>query len=310
MLDLGRLRALHAVRVHGSVAAAATALGYTPSAVSQQIAKLERETRTTLLERRGRGVALTDEARLLAATAGQLLSIVEEAEVALEERRGTPAGRLTIAAFPTAARGLLPGVVAELAAAHPALDLRLVEEEAHRSAELVSRAVVDLAVTHDWDIAPLAAPEGLERAVLGVDPCDLLVPAAHPLAAREVLAREDLAALRWICQPPGTVCHDWLMRTLRAGGGEPDVAYHVAEFQTQSALVAAGLGVALVPRLGRGAVPDGVVVRPVEPAPVRGVFAVWRAGSGRRPAVVETVRALRAHWPRQDGTADSSRAGR
>lgn len=92
MLDLGRLRALHAVAVHGSVGAAAAALGYTPSAVSQQIAKLERETRTTLLERSGRGVRLTDDARQLADTAQQLMSLVEEAEVRLEERRGCPPG--------------------------------------------------------------------------------------------------------------------------------------------------------------------------------------------------------------------------
>lgn len=119
VLDLGRLRALHAVAVHGSVAAAATALGYTLSAVSQQITKLERETRTTLLERRGRGVALTDEARHLAGTAEELLAIVERAETTLEERRGQPTGRLTIAAFPSAARGLMPGVLAELARLHP-----------------------------------------------------------------------------------------------------------------------------------------------------------------------------------------------
>lgn len=92
MLDLARLRALHAVSVHGSVAGAAAALGYTPSAVSQQITKLERETRTTLLERRGRGVALTEEALHLAATAQQLLAIVERAETTLEECRGCRPG--------------------------------------------------------------------------------------------------------------------------------------------------------------------------------------------------------------------------
>ena len=110
------------MHVHGSVGAAATALGYTPSAVSQQIAKLERETRTTLLERQGRGVALTEAAHLLAATAQELMAIVEQAEMALEEQRGGRTGRLTMAAFPTAARGLLPQVLAELAAGHPALE--------------------------------------------------------------------------------------------------------------------------------------------------------------------------------------------
>ncbi|WP_461031018.1 LysR family transcriptional regulator, partial [Streptomyces sparsus] len=166
MWDLARLRALHAVRQHGSVGAAADALGFTPSAVSQQVAKLERETGTTLLERRGRGVVLTEAAEMLADTAARMLGLLEEAEVALEERRGRPSGLLTVAAFPTAARGLLPGVLAELAAAHPALELRLVEEDPHRSVGLVARGMVDLVVAHDWDIAPSPAPEPLHRATL------------------------------------------------------------------------------------------------------------------------------------------------
>lgn len=178
MLDLSRLRALHAISVHGSVAGAAAALGYTPSAVSQQITKLERETRTTLLERRGRGVALTEEALHLAATAQQLLAIVEQAETTLEERRGLPTGRLSIGAFASAARGLLPGVLADLDREHPALDVRMTEVDPHLSVDLVAKGVIDLAVAHDWDIAPLPAPEGVAQAVIGEDRCDLLVPAA------------------------------------------------------------------------------------------------------------------------------------
>lgn len=297
MLDLARLRALHAVHVHGSVGAAATALGYTASAVSQQITKLERETRTTLLERQGRGVALTEAAQLLAETAQELMAIVERAEVALEERRGKPTGRLTTVAFPTAARGLMPGVLAELAAAHPSLELRLLEEGAHLAVDLVARGVVDLAVVHDWDIAPLPAPEGLERVVIGEDRCDVLVPAGHPLAARGPLAREDLTDQRWICQPPGHVCHEWLVRTLRELGSEPDLAFQVSEYQTQLELVAAGLGIALVPRLGRGPVPGGAAVVSLEPAPVRRLYALWRTGASRRPAISETVRVLRARYP-------------
>ncbi|MGI5398812.1 LysR family transcriptional regulator [Streptomyces sp. CA-135486] len=296
MLDLGRLRALHAVSVHGSVAAAATALGYTPSAVSQQIAKLERETRTTLLERQGRGVALTEEARHLAATAQELLAIVERAETTLEERRGEPTGRLAIGAFATAARGLLPGVLAELGRRHPGLDARMTEVDPHLSIDLVARGMIDLAVAHDWDIAPLPAPEGVEQAVIGDDLCDLLVPEGHPLAARASVRREELTGERWICQPPGTVCHDWLIRTLRAAGCEPDVAHQAEEYHTQVALVAAGLGIAMIPRLGRGALPAGVVAVVLDPVPKRRLYALWRMGAARRPAITATVGALRGHW--------------
>ncbi|MEU9704809.1 LysR family transcriptional regulator [Streptomyces sp. NPDC047981] len=298
MLDLGRLRALHAVSVHGSVGAAAAALGYTPSAVSQQIAKLERETRTTLLERRGRGVRLTDEAHQLAATAERLLSIVEEAEVRLEERRGLPAGRLSIGCFASAARGLMPRVLADLAARHPALDARLTEVDPHLSIELVGRGVIDLAVAHDWDISPMPSPPGLDQAVIGDDLCDVLVPHDHPLAARASVRREELAQERWITQPPGSVCHDWLMQTLRSTGCEPHVVHQAEENHTQVALVAAGLGIALVPRLGRGALPPEVTPVRLDPVPRRRLHALWRRGAARRPAITETVRTLQEHWPR------------
>ncbi|TXS57686.1 LysR family transcriptional regulator [Streptomyces sp. t39] len=301
MLDLGRLRALHAVSVHGTIGAAATALGYTPSAVSQQIAKLERETRTTLLERRGRGIRLTDEAQQLALTAQELMAIVEEAEVRLEERRGEPAGRLAVACFASAARGLMPRVLADLAERHPALDVRMQEIDPHLSIDLVARGAVDLAVAHDWDIAPLPTPPGLEQVVIGTDLCDLLVPSQHRLSTAESVRREELGGERWISQPPGTVCHDWLMRTLRAAGHEPLIAHLAEEHQTQVALVAAGLGIALVPRLGRGALPPEVRAVRLDPVPSRRLRALWRAGAARRPAITETVRALRRLWPEAAG---------
>lgn len=295
MLDLARLRALHAVSVHGSVAGAASALGYTPSAISQQITKLERETRTTLLERRGRGIALTEEALHLASTAQELLTIMERAQTTLEERRGLPTGLLSVGAFASAARGLLPGVLAGLDRDHPALEVRLTEVDPHLSVDLVAKGVIDLAVAHDWDIAPLPAPEGLEQAVIGDDRCDLLVPEGHPLAGREAVLREELARERWICQPPGTVCHDWLVRTLRAAGYEPDIRHRAEENHTQLALVAAGLGVAMIPRLGRGPLPEGVVEVRLDPVPVRRLYALWRTGAARRPAITAAVRALLAH---------------
>ncbi|MGW0930875.1 LysR substrate-binding domain-containing protein [Streptomyces sp. NPDC002644] len=301
MLDLQRLRALHAVAVHGTVNAAAESLGYTPSAVSQQIAKLERETRTVLLERRGRGVRLTEEARRLAETARELLGIVERAEAELESRRGEPAGRLTIAAFPSAARGLMPGVLADLAAGHPALDVRLSEVDPHLSVGMVAKGAVDLAVSHDWDVAPMALPPGLARQRIGEDRSDLMVPRGHRLAGRDVVRREELAGEPWVCQPPGRVCHDWLVRTMRAAGHEPRVVHTADENPTLVALVAAGLGVAVIPRLGRGPLPEEVVTVPMEPVPVRRLYAVWREEAARRPAVAETVRTLRARWGRIAG---------
>ncbi|GAA3866939.1 LysR family transcriptional regulator [Saccharothrix violaceirubra] len=296
MLDLGRLRALHAVALHGSVGAAAEALGYTPSAVSQQIAKLERETRTTLLERRGRGIALTDAARLLVDTAGRVLSLVEEAEVTLEEQRGAAVGELRIGAFATAARGLLPATLVTLAERHPALDVRLVETDPPDASAAVDRGDLDLAVTHDWVDTPLAVPGSSSRVELGGDIADVLLPAGHPLADRAWIGPRDLAGERWICQPEGTICHSWLVNTFRRAGMEPDLAYRIGEYETQLALLARGIGVALLPRLGRGTVPEAVRVVPFRPTPTRRLFAVWRTQASRRPAITATVTALRECW--------------
>ncbi|GES28446.1 LysR family transcriptional regulator [Streptomyces angustmyceticus] len=297
MLDLQRLRALHAVSVHGSVGAAASALGFTPSAVSQQISKLERETRAVLLERAGRGVRLTPEAHHLVALADEVLACLERAETELDQRRGKPAGRLTVAAFASAARGLLPEVLADLALRHPAMDARLREVDPHMSVDMVAKGAVDVSVVHDWDIAPLTLPPGVEHALIGQDRCTLLLPQGHPFAGRESVRREDLGGERWVCQPPGRVCHEWLVRTLRTAGHEPQIVHQADENPTLVALVAAGLGICLVPRLGRGPLPAGVVEVALEPAPVRRLYALWRARAGRRPAIAETVRTLQEHWP-------------
>lgn len=109
---------------------------------------------------------------------------MERAETRLEERRGVPSGRLTVAAFASAARGLLPSVLADLAVRHPALDARLTEVDPHLSVDLVAKGAVDLVVAHDWDIAPLPAPAGVEQASIGDDLCDLLVPQGHRFAGR------------------------------------------------------------------------------------------------------------------------------
>lgn len=300
MIDLGRLRALHAVALYGSVGSAANALGYTPSAISQQLAKLERETRTTLLEKRGRGIVLTDAAQQLATTAAQVLGLVEEAELKLEEQRGQAIGELRLAAFPTAARGLLPVALPRLIGENPALDVRVVETDPPDAVAAVQRGEVHVAVVHDWHNTPLALPDEVSRVKLGSDPADILLPASHRLAGKESVRATDLIGERWICQPVGSICHDWLIRTMRQTGVEPEVAYSVAEYQTQLAMLARGIGIGLLPRLGRGPLPEGVVAVPLLPAPTRRLYAIWRSATARRPAVAATVAALKAAWRDRD----------
>ena len=300
MIDLGRLRALHAVAQYGSVNRAAEVLGYTPSAVSQQLTKLERETRTTLVERQGRGIVLTDAARQLASTASRILELVEDAELTLEEHRGQAIGTLSIAAFPTAARGLLPHALSRLIDDNPGLDVRVVETDPFEAVAAVNRGEIHVAVVHDWHNAPLSLPDSLSRAKLGSDPADVLLPATHRLAGKEFVRAEDLVGERWICQPAGSICHEWLVRTMRRAGVEPNVAYSVAEYQTQLAMLSRGIGIGLLPRLGRGTLPDDVVVVPLQPAPSRRLYAVWRTTTSRRPAISVTLQTLKAAWPDRD----------
>ncbi|MBF8187089.1 LysR family transcriptional regulator [Nonomuraea sp. K274] len=292
MLDLNRLKALHAVHLYGSVGAAAEVLMVTPSAVSQQIAKLERETGARLMERSGRGVRLTDAAGLLAEHAERILSLVETAEADFEALRGEVVGRMTVAAFPTAARGIMPDALAALHDRYPDLRIQLNEREPERVLREVTRGQLDLGVIQDWLNRPMAMPEGLSRATLIDDIADVAVPASHPLAGDKELELADLHGERWISSSPGTVCHDWLVFTLRNASVEPVIGCMADEYPTQLALVAAGLGCAIVPRLGRDCVPDGVRLVPIRPRQSRRIYAVWRTDEGRRPAIKAMVDAL------------------
>ncbi|MFI6742212.1 LysR family transcriptional regulator [Nonomuraea sp. NPDC050451] len=292
MLDLNRLKALHAVHVYGSVGAAADALMVTPSAVSQQIAKLERETGARLMERNGRGVRLTDAAGLLAEHAERILALVETAEADFEALRGEVVGRLNIAAFPTAVRGLMPGALVSLRERHPDLWVQLSEREPERVVREVSRGELDLGVIQDWLNRPMALPDGLSRATLLDDVADIAVPADHPLAHSRELELAQLRDDHWISGSPGTVCHDWLVFTLRNASVEPVIACMADEYPTQLALVAGGLGCAIVPRLGRDCVPDGVRLVPIRPRQTRRIYAVWRTDAARRPAIRAMVEAL------------------
>jgi molybdate transport repressor ModE-like protein len=300
MLDLDRLRALHAIAEHGSVSAAAEVLHVTTSAVSQQVAKLERETGQKLLERNGRGVRLTDAAELLVGHAHRILSLVERAQADLEAHRGAVVGELSLGAFPTAARGLVPSALARLRREHPQLRVRLHEYDPADSIALVARGDLDLAIVQDWSNQPFVAPHGLCKGAICDDIADVALPADHPLAARDFVELRELAADPWISSA-GTVCFDWLTHTLRIGDSEPRIDHMAYEYATQLALVAVGLGVAILPRLGRGDVPPGVRVIPLRPSLTRRVYAIWREEAARRPGIRAAVAAVRAVSPADPG---------
>lgn len=305
MFNFERLRALHAVAAHGSVSAAATALHVTNSAVSQQIAKLEDELGQSLLEPSGRGVRLTDAAVMLVGHTQQILSLMERAEAEFDAQRGTVFGQITVAAFPTAARGLAPAALQKLHDTWPQLGVVVMEQEPREAVSLLIRGDFDLVIAQDWTNAPLPQIQGLTRAHLLDDIADIALPANHPMSGRETVDLDDLRSDQWITYGqiglgitdthlPASWCRDWLVYTLRSRGHEPVVAHTACEHATQLALVAAGLGVCVIPRLGRDPLPRGIRIVAVRPTLCRHVYALWRAASTRRSAIGVTVDAFRA----------------
>jgi molybdate transport repressor ModE-like protein len=289
MLNLDRLRVLHAVSNTGSVSGAAATLHVTTSAVSQQLARLEREVGQALVERNGRGIRLTDAGSVLAEHAGRLLDEVERMEADLAARRGAVAGRLTIAAFATAARGLIPATMRALRDEHPALSVRLAEMEPNDAIPALRRGDADIAIVQDWPEAPLELPDGLSREPLLEDLFDAVLPADHPCAARETVTMAELAGEKWISWAGGQICYDWFRQSLYGDGVRPDITHTASEHSTQLALVAAGMGVAIIPRLGREPVPDTVRVIELRPALSRQVYALWRDSAARRPAIAAVL---------------------
>lgn len=294
MLNLERLRTLDALARHGSVSGAAEGLHVTTSAVSQQMAKLEREVGHQLLAKNGRGVRLTDAGRLLAEHAARILSQAALAQADLEAQRGQVAGELRLSAFPTAARGLFPRALAALRNQHPALRLRSSELEPEEGVAAVVRGDLDLAVVLDWYNKPMPLPEGLVKAAILDDPADVAMPVGHRLADRTEVDLGEFADDEWITWGEGEFCHEWLMFTLRSKGVEPRIAHRAAETHTQLNLVAAGLGVCIAPLLGRHPMPAGVMTVPVRQRVRRHVYVVWRADADRRPSIRAAVDALRS----------------
>lgn len=292
MLNLERLRTLHAVATTGSVRGAAAALHVTTSAVSQQLSTLEREVGQRLLVRQGRGIRLTDAGDLLAEHAGLLLRQVELIETDLADHRGAVTGTLAVAAFATAARGLLPAMLRTLRDRHPSLSVRLAELEPTESITRLRHADIDLAVVQDWPEAPLEVPDGLSSVPVLEDVLDVALPARHPLAARATLTLDQLRDEDWVSWTSDQICHGWLANTLRDNGIEARIKHTAAEHSTQLAVVAAGLGAALIPRLGRDPTPPGVRFVPLRPTPARRVFALWRTSTTNRPACRAALQAL------------------
>ncbi len=284
MLNVTRLKVLKEVAYHGSFSAAAEALSYTQSAVSQQIATLEAETGMALLERHPRGVTLTAAGQALVGHAEGILARLETAEAALSAIAGLRGGRLRMASFSTAGATLMPLAIATFRASYPDVELTLEEGEPEEIVPRLRAGELDLALLFEFG-DEIRLQRDMTRVDLLEDPMYLALPSEHRLAARQKIRLEDLARDAWVQTSSSSPCARHVVRSCHAAGFEPNVAFESDDYQTVQGLVAAGVGVALIPELALSVVRDDIAIRALSPSPpVRQVIAAAPAGARLVPA--------------------------
>lgn len=293
MLDPRRLRVLREVATRGSFAAAAEALAFTSSAVSQQVAALERETGTRLVERGVRPVRLTDAGRALVAHAEAVLARLEEAQQELGEIAALRRGRLRLASFPTAIATLVPRAVALFSQRHPDVELSVVDDHLQGLLPRLARWELDLALIYDHEALPEMAVQ-LERTHLLDDPFDLVVPGRHQLARRASVALEELAEQTWIGGTPDGAYARIVLHSCRAAGFEPRVVFGSDDYNAVQAFVSVGLGVAILPRLALVFMRPGLERVALASPPVRRIAAARLAASFRSAATASMLGVLQA----------------
>ncbi|MDQ8044660.1 MAG: LysR family transcriptional regulator [Solirubrobacteraceae bacterium] len=297
VIDLRRLRVLQEVHRLGTVSAAAGALHLTPSAVSQQLTGLSRDLGVPLLERVGRGVRLTGQAHVLLEHAAVVSEQLERARADLASWSDGVVGQVRIGSLATGIAALVGPTIDQLGRTHPDLDLRVWETEPPEAFELLETGQVEIVVAVDYRDAPLRSDPRYTRVDLLTDVMDLVLPAGHPLATaaavRDGIRLERLSAERWVSAAPVDPCSLIMTAVCAVAGFSPDVHHYCREWDAVAALVAAGAGVALVPRLAQPLRPPGLVTCPVIGSPTsRLIFAVARAGVQTVPPALTVLDTL------------------
>ena len=295
MLAPRRLVVLREFVAQGTIAGAAEALAFTPSAVSQQLAQLQREAGVELFRKAGRRLELTDAGRMLAARAGGVLAALEQLEADLAREAGVVGGVVRVAAFQTAARALVMPALVRLAAEHPDLRVELVELEAEESLPVLARGGLDIAIAEEYEHAPRPHLPELHRDYLAVDELVLTLPRDHAAARGEGAVRlGSLSATAWATARAGTNYADMFVRVCRSAGGfEPVIHHRVNDLRMLLDLVATAGVAALLPALGDPAEDPRVVVRPLAEGPfARALFVATREADRGRPSTAAVVDAL------------------
>lgn len=293
MLDMRRLLILREVARHGSFTAAAKALAYTPSAVSQQIAALERESGAVLVVRGARGVTLTEPGRILAGQADIILGQLAAAELELRSVASMDTGLLRLGWFATAGATLVPRAIAAFQQRHPKVELDLVQADPDECAARLRAHELELALVYEFELEEPFAPD-LEQAPLLDDPLNIGLPADHPLASRQHVRLGDLAGERWIQGVRHGATVEVLPHACRLAGFEPQIAFQTDDRLAVEGLIAAGVGIALIPQLTVPSVRADIAVRPLDARGLRRhVRAALPPGAYRPPAALAMLDVLR-----------------
>jgi DNA-binding transcriptional LysR family regulator len=303
MLDVRRLHVLREVARRGSFSGAADELYLSQSAVSQQVASLEREVGLDLLQRTRNGPKLTDAGRALLVHAEAAMARLEQAEHELAAIAGLEGGELRLASFPSASVTLLTAALSEFHSRHPEVRLTVTEAEPEQSLALLRSADVDLAVVFDHPVLP--SDEGdrdTERVLLLTESMSVVLPRDHPLAAADTVPLAELADEPWLCGVRPSSCGEVIVAACREAGFEPRIAFESDEYQVLQGYVAAGLGFTLLPDLALPTLRPELVVRPTQPeAPERRVWAAVRAKGARSAATEAMLDVLRETAVRFEG---------
>jgi DNA-binding transcriptional LysR family regulator len=293
MLNLGRLRVLCEVIERGSFSGAADALSYTQSAVSQAIARLEAEVGTTLVVRDRRGVRPTATGLTLIEQAEAIFSRVEAAEEELAAVMGLRGGRLRMASFPSAGATLMPEAIAVFRTGHPDIALTMAEGEPEEVAPRLRAGEFDLALLYEFPGVVEWTGATLRSVTLLEDPMHVVLPVAHPLAAKDQLMLVDLSEEEWVQTSASSPCARHVVRSCLTAGFEPKVTFESDDYETVQGLVAAGVGVALIPQLALTRTRGDTVVRELSPgSPTRKVIAATVKGPGVSPAAKTMLQVL------------------
>ena len=290
MLDVRRLRLLSELARRGTIAEVAAVRGYSPSAVSQALAQLERETGVALLERDGRRVRLTEAAQRLVKRTDRVLAELDVAEAELAAEQDVVRGSLALGAFPSVAAAVASRAVALLRRRHPQLRCAIREHEPEDGIPLLRSGDLDLLISESYDDVPAAPAGGLEQHALHTEPLLLVLPEDHP--AREPVALAELRDAAWIGGVGGTQFAEVLPRACRAAGFEPDIVHRADDGELHRALVAAGLGIGLLPELACAAHPGVRYARLASTPPRRHVAVLTRRSTTARPAMQAALAAL------------------